>query len=241
MKWSLSVVAIGVLSMLSTIPVQAAAGSDRQIRQQELQQVRRWQTELAYSFCNQDWTNALSVSRALMGSEVITAEERWWLYVLQQDMFNYTHGLAEFKGCEPQGMVAGVTGQSAEPLIATRQAALVNWNRGLATLGQNLSSRATNPMIDDETSIAFAESTAQPIALNTACNPYAVEERRVANGSVSNQWHYEIWQDSRHSFYVRYWMQNESCDRAGSTSHYDSQREAYREFRSQIGIPLAEE
>lgn len=240
MKWNLNVVTIGVLSVLATLPVHATEIHDRQIRQQELQQVRQWQTELAYSFCNQDWTTALSVSSALMGSEAITSQERWWLYVLQQDMLNYSHNIAEFKGCEQQGMVAGMTGQVAEASVATNQVSspvsLIDWRRSFVSR-QN--SFAVSPA-DAATPREFAVET-EPIALNTTCRPYDAEERRVANGSVSNQWNYETWQDSYNLFYVLYWRQDETCEQASSTSHQDSQRAAYREFRNQIGIPLAEE
>lgn len=236
MKRNLGAVAIGVLSLLGTIPVQAMTQAEvnRQMRQIEAQQVSIWFAELEYSFCNQDWTNALSASSALMGSEAISSEERWWLYTLRQDMYNYSHGIAEFQGCDVVGMVAGVSAEQTTPMLAD---ASPNWQRLIPFRGnRSTRSLAITPSTLDNI-IASAQTVDQEITSNSnrLCSPIfpgLAEDLRVASGSLSTQWNYEILQPNPDQFYGLYWRQDAPCEEATRTDTHPTQEEVHAELQS---------
>ncbi|GAB4227606.1 MAG: hypothetical protein Kow00121_56340 [Elainellaceae cyanobacterium] len=89
MKWNFKWAAIALLTVFTITPAQA-------ITTAEQAEVWRWQLERAY--CAENWTEAISVAGALMGSD-IQPSERLWLFGLRQEMFNYQRGTASFSGC----------------------------------------------------------------------------------------------------------------------------------------------
>lgn len=239
MKWNFSSITIGLLSALVPIlPAIATPTNSTPVNStaNDRAQLAQWRSDLQWTFCNESWTEALSLAGALMGSDNISEDERLWLFVLRQDIYNYYHGIAEFEGCEG-GIIAGATAQEsfAASVDSPSTNPSLNWNRGLSSLGGNPRSRvAATPTNSSSRGTDLASVAASP---STACTPYSSEEVRVANGSTSNQWNYEVWQRSRESFYTRYWDQNGSCDQSRSTSNYSSQEEAYQAFRRTVGLP----
>ena len=221
MRWSLKFAAIGLLTVLTTAPVQAAT--------READQVAMWRSQLRQAYCAEDWNEALSVAAAIMGSDILPYE-RVWLFLLRQDMFNYQSGVAQFSGCEGGRIMAGVTGDEAGLAAST---ASLDWSRGFSSLQIGTSSSANrSPSFNTQRGSASASiTTTSNTANDSACNPRSQEERRVANGSISNLWNYEIWENSSRQFYVMYWDQTQSCSRtARTTSSYQTQNEAWQEF-----------
>lgn len=228
MRWSLKFVAIGLLTILTTAPAQAAMS--------EAEQVAVWRSQLRQSYCAEDWNEALSLAAAIMGSDVLPYE-RIWLFLLRQDMFNYQRGVAEFSGCDGGRIMAGVTGEEAGLAVASESS--IDWSRGVSSLQTRNFNPATHNASSD------AQRTSTPVASTVTasnpdndgvCNPRAQEERRVASGSVSNLWDYEIWENSSRQFYVMYWDQSRACYRSmRTTTSYQTQNEAWQEFMRLVG------
>lgn len=78
--------------LLTTTPAQAAMS--------EAEQVTVWRYQLHRSYCAGNWTEAISLAGAMMGSQSIRQHERIWLFLLRQDMFNFQSSAAEFPGCQ---------------------------------------------------------------------------------------------------------------------------------------------
>ncbi|WP_416670368.1 hypothetical protein [Egbenema bharatensis] len=221
MKWNVKAIAIGILSLLITAPSYAAVS--------EAEQVAAWRSQLLRSYCAENWTEALSLAAALMGSDV-SPHERVWLYLLRQDLFNYQSGLAQFDGCDGSPIVAGVTGSEA---LAAAESSSLNWlmtnRRGPAiatTLSRTHRSQAATPPSPIAPASEFVRQSA-----DTACLPVYERDRRVANGTISNRWAYEIWQDNG-GFRTRFWQQSQTCNQARTTSRYSTQNGAYEAFRN---------
>lgn len=249
MRWSFRFATIGLLAVFATAPAQA---------RNEVEQIAIWRSQLQQAYCVQDWTEAASLSAALMGSD-ISQSERLWLFYLRQDIYNFQYGVAAFPGCE-DGIVAGITAEAALAAASesaidwesgttrvsrsqrsrwrTADAADLDWTRGTAFAGRNSTTperTALSATTDNFTPTGFTEdSQAVNTALTTTCGSPYPEERRVADGSTSNQWNYETWEDSNQSFYIRYWRQYQTCDQAYTTSHYSTQNDAWQEFMEQI-------
>jgi hypothetical protein len=119
MKWNMKAIAIGILSLFIAPPGYATVS--------EAEQIAVWRSQLLRSYCAENWTEALSLAGALMGSEV-TPHERVWLYLLRQDMFNYQSGVAEFNGCDGSPIAAGITGQADSDWEVSTSGSSLNWN-----------------------------------------------------------------------------------------------------------------
>jgi hypothetical protein len=226
MKWNFKSIAIGIFSVLLATPVQAAMD--------EAEQITAWYSQLGRSYCAENWTEALSLAGALLGSDV-TPHERVWLYLLRQDMFNYRSGAAEFNGCDGSPIMAGITGQEA---LSESRSSSLNWHRdgSIASRRNSLTTRSMlrtnrsqpiNTTLPPTTALSSVQSSQ---ATDTACPPVYERDRRVANGTVSNRWAYEIWQDNG-GFRARYWQQSQTCSQSRTTGRYSTQNEAYQEFR----------
>jgi hypothetical protein len=199
----------------------------------EAEQIALWRSQLNRAYCAANWSEALSLAGAMMGSD-ISPHERIWLSVLRQDMFNYQRGIAEFEGCNDEPITAGITAQ--ETFTATDIPPL-RWQT------TRISARRNAPLINVRANPASSiarlsptRSASTPSAStnsnqDTACRPVFDRDRRVANGTVSSRWAYEIWQDNQ-GFRTRYWQQSQTCEQARTTSHYSTQEEAYRAFLS---------
>jgi hypothetical protein len=223
MKW-MQAIGLGLVGFVATTPVYAAMS--------EAEQVAAWRSQLGRAYCAANWPEALSLAGALMGSE-ITPNERVWLFVLRQDMFNYQSGIADFGGCQGEQIVAGITAQEA---TTTSEVSSLNWQRGNLTNRRSASPSSATSRGNRNLNQEPAWATTPPVPVsqtansNTACTPTSERDRRVANGTVSNRWAYEIWQDGR-GFEARYWQQSQTCDRARTTGHHSTQSGAYEAFR----------
>lgn len=222
MKWSLKLVAIGCFAALTIAPAQAAVS--------EAEQATLWRYQLHRSYCAGNWTEAISLAGAMMGNRTVRQHERVWLFLLRQDMFNFQSGAAAFPGCQGGRVLAGITAEAAE--IASQPAeSSLSWEKGLAAIGVSAATARQSVSPPANPSRFVATTPAQ----NTNCTRSA-GERWVADGSTSNQWNYEIWQDTSRRFYVKYWQQGETCAQSRETTQYATQNEAWQEFRSQVGL-----
>jgi hypothetical protein len=198
----------------------------------EAEQIALWRSQLNRAYCTANWSEALSLAGAMMGSDV-SPHERIWLSVLRQDMFNYQRGIAEFDGCNDEPITAGVTAQETfaatdtPPLRwQTTRTSAVRRNTPSVSLRANPALSTDRPL--STRSVSTTSASATPTQ-DTACRPASERDRRVANGTVSSRWAYEIWQDNQ-GFRTRYWQQSQTCDQARTTFHYSTQEEAYRAF-----------
>ena len=105
MRQSFILVAIGCFLGLAIAPAQASVS--------EAEQVTAWRYQLHRTYCAGNWTEALSLSAAMMGSRTVRQHERIWLFLLRQDMFNFQSGAAEFPGCRGGRVVTGITAEAA--------------------------------------------------------------------------------------------------------------------------------
>lgn len=232
LRQSLTVAAIGWFMLLTTTPAQAAMS--------EAEQVTVWRYQLHRSYCAGNWTEAISLAGAMMGSQSIRQHERIWLFLLRQDMFNFQSGTAEFPSCQGGRVVAGITADETTALSGQRS---IDWNKGLVGVG---TSRASHPSWTQST-VPIAAATSLPdsrpesgIAAATTCPPSSEEDRRVYRGSLSSQWNYEIWQATDRWFYVNYWKQDETCDQSRTTLKNPTQDDARNEFMCEIRDPSCE-
>lgn len=180
-----------------------------------------------------------------MGSKTVREHERIWLFLLRQDMFNFQNEAAAFSGCQGGRVLAGITADATvasldpTPVGPNRELSesTIDWTRGLAAIGANSTSprRSTSPASTASFPVSIAGNPSNATSSNSDCTASA-GERRVADGSTSNQWNYEIWQDSGRQFYVRYWRQDETCAQARTTTHHLTQTQAWQEFRCDVGL-----
>lgn len=226
LRRSLTVAAIGCFVLLTTTPAQSAMS--------EAEQVTVWRYQLHRSYCAGNWTEAISLAGAMMGSQNVRQHERIWLFLLRQDMFNFQSSAAEFPGCQGGRVLAGITADETTALSEQRS---IDWNKGLGTIGSSYASHSSRT----QSTVPIAATTSSPdsrqetdIAAATTCPPAYEDDRRVYRGSLSSQWNYEIWQDTSRWFYVNYWRQHETCDQARTTSHHPTQDDARDEFMSAI-------
>jgi hypothetical protein len=176
--------------------------------------------------CSQSWSRAIGVSGALMGSD-IQPNERIWLLALRQDLFAYQAGTAAFAGCE-NGVMAGATAESVQLLSADDS---VDWQGTLVRLGfaeftAPVAIAAFSPVIRTAAPLPSAETpvSSSPLA-ETACQVFSTRGFRVASGTTSSRWVYEIWQDVD-TFYAQYWRQSQTCADATSSGGFETQEEA---------------
>lgn len=223
MRWSLKLVAIGYFAVLAIAPARAAVS--------EAEQATLWRYQLHRSYCAGNWTEAISLAGAMMGNQTVRQHERVWLFLLRQDMFNFQSGAAAFPGCQGGRVLAGITAEAAEAASEPDELAL-NWDKGLAAIGISTATARRVGLPPANPSRAIATTSAR-----TANCTGSQGESWVADGSTSNQWNYEIWQDtSSREFYVQYWRQGETCTQSRETSQYATQNEAWQEFRSRVGL-----
>jgi hypothetical protein len=254
MERSLKLTAIGLTSLLSTLlstltllsisPIKPA-----QANPVEAQQVTAWRSDLHRSYCAGNWTEAMSLAGAMMGSSEVRPHERLWLFLLRQDMFNFQRGFADFSGCQGGRVLAGITADAAQESsdrpsdhAAERSRSSVDWARGLVAIGADrpgqpttTSPATTTSSVNQRTNNQSRTDRSAQTPTTTNCPPPFDGERRVADGSTSNQWNYEIWRNTSSQFYVRYWRQNQTCAQARTTSErYSTQNEAWQAFRQAI-------
>lgn len=232
MRRSFQLAAIGYFALLAAAPAQAAIS--------EAEQVTIWRYQLHRSYCAGNWSEAISLAGAMMGSKTVREHERIWLFLLRQDMFNFQSEVAEFPGCQGGRLLAGVTAEATVASLETDrelEQSSIDWNRGLAAIGANSTSasRLTSPASTASFPVSTVGSPPNPTPSNSDCTAYE-GERWVADGSTSNQWNYEIWQDSGRQFYVRYWRQDETCAQARTTAHHLTQTQAWQAFRCDVGL-----
>jgi hypothetical protein len=191
----------------------------------------------------------------MMGSQEVRPHERQWLFLLRQDMFNFQRGVAGFSGCQGGRVLAGITADAAQDAqeaiertasddATESSSSSVNWARGLTAIGvdrprpqpalRSANISAVTSLVD-RLNVDRANQADQNPA-NTDCQAFSEGERRVADGSTSNQWNYEIWRDVNYQFQVRYWRQNETCGQARVTWRYPTQNQAWQVFRCAIGL-----
>jgi hypothetical protein len=227
MKRRVKAIGLGIVGSLFSMMVATPVGA----AMSEAEQIAAWRWQLGRAYCAANWTEALSLAGALMGSD-ISPHERVWLFVLRQDMFNFQSDVAEFEGCDGGQITAGVTAQEA---LAASEPSSLNWRRERTVTSRRSSPTASALLRADrpQTSNATFSSTTTSEPNNqadTACPPVYARDRRVANGTVSNRWAYEIWQDNS-GFRARYWQQSQTCNEARTTLHYSTQNAAYQAFR----------
>lgn len=238
MRRSFQLAAIGCFALLTAAPVQAAIS--------EAEQVTMWRYQLHRSYCAGNWPEAISLAGAMMGSKTVREHERVWLFLLRQDMFNFQNEAAAFPGCQGGRVLAGITADATiasldpAPVSPNRELSesTIDWNRGLSAIRANSTSprRSTSPASTASFPVSTVETPPNPTPSNSDCTA-SEGERWVADGSTSNQWNYEIWQDSGRQFYVRYWRQDETCAQARTTySRYPTQNEAWQAFRDQVDL-----
>jgi hypothetical protein len=231
--------ALSALSLSPMAPIEPA-----QANPVEAQQVTAWRSGLHRSYCNSNWTEAISLAGAMMGSSEVTSNERLWLFVVRQDMFNFQRGVAEFSGCQGGRVLAGITADATQALQAlvefsdsSATSSSVNWARGLTAIRADR--RQSTPLANASTTPSSVNPTrtdrSAQTPTTTDCPANSEGDRRVADGSTSNQWNYEIWRNTSSQFYVRYWRQHQTCAQARITpERYSTQNEAWQAFRQAI-------
>ncbi|MBI4781221.1 MAG: hypothetical protein HY785_07830 [Oscillatoriophycideae cyanobacterium NC_groundwater_1537_Pr4_S-0.65um_50_18] len=218
MKNKFAALLIGLLT-LAAQPTTAAPS--------QAHQNATWRSQLQQAMCSQSWSRAIGVSGALMGSD-IQPNERIWLLALRQDLFAYQAGTASFAGCE-NGMMAGATAESVQLLSAESAA---DWQGTLVRLGFAESTApvaiaaAFSPATRTAAPLPSTETTVSSSRLaETACQVFSTRGFRVASGTTSSRWVYEIWQDVD-TFYAQYWRQSQTCADATSSGGFETQEAA---------------
>ncbi|MBW4657996.1 MAG: hypothetical protein KME15_04935 [Drouetiella hepatica Uher 2000/2452] len=221
MKYRLGGLLIGVLATLATPAVSS-----------EVHQIAAWRSQLQQAMCGQNWSQAIGVSGALVGSE-IHPSERIWLLALRQDLFAYQAGTTPFSQCEGNTVMAGATQESVRLLTAQSS---FNWEGTLERMGMAGATSGAPDEIVVSNSVAIAALTTPSNAdllgierpaeiAYTACQPVSTGDFRVASGAISHRWVYEIWQNVD-TFYLQYWRQSQTCTQALTMGGFETQQEA---------------
>lgn len=173
--------------------------------------------------CLNDWNQAISAINRLIASDAASPAYREQMVALRQQLSDYrAQGTVITMNQQPQCTgattprpTAPVTHEFRRPL--DWDAAIARFARSQATVPTTVAGRRT-----PET---FQERSRDINERQRVCSAVPQGYNRVASGSVSNRWRYDILQRGS-SFSGRYWLQ-EDCGSMGRTGGHRTQDDAY--------------
>lgn len=178
--------------------------------------------------CLNEWNSAIQSVNQLMGLSDVTPAYREALLAYRRQLEGYRSSNARVDMRQQPGCQAAIAQAQTRTAPTSQSSRSMNWDMAIANIsGQQSGSTA---LVRPTGSRSARASTTQTSA---ACSSPTTRDRRVATGTISNRWQYEMFEGSS-GFYIYYWQQHDCRSVSRFYGTYPTQSELREEFTNYI-------